>query len=133
MNLNTFISKLPRYSHGAFATTTNNKTHIRGWQFQFSKDNKFYFATTKEKNAYKQLIENPYGSFFAVADNQCFDITGEVKFITDKTQKEEVLSNLDPTLQKMIPNADAFECFVIEKGAVRYSESIGKPFEVIEF
>ncbi|MHC1682987.1 MAG: hypothetical protein AB6733_08570 [Clostridiaceae bacterium] len=133
MNLNEFIELLPNHTGGSLATSVDNKTHIRGWQYQFSENNKFYFATTKAKNAFTDLTKNPYASFFAVVDGKPFDITGHVTFIQDSTKKQDIYEKIDPILQQMIPDANSFEFFCIDTGFVRYSENLGSPLQKITF
>lgn len=134
MNLQEMKELMPSHTSGTLATFAGNMPDIRGWQFQFMEDGKFYFGTSNTKNVYKQMKENPYVAFMCSVNGYIFRILGKVNFVEDREELTKVHSNLDEIVSKQYKSVDdnGFTAFYIEHGEVKYAKGFA-PFESFEF
>lgn len=119
---------------GYFATTNGEQLEVRGWQYQFAQENKFYFMTTNTKDVYKQMKTNSNVAFSCVSNEYNVRISGKATFVTDAAEKEEALAKVSAQVQKMYENASnpIVEIFYIGSGEVKVSKGFD-PIEVVKF
>ena len=67
----------------AFATCEGGRPHIRVFQIMKQEGTTLYFATSPEKQVYKQLHENPYIEIMASTDNEFVKCSGRADFDVD--------------------------------------------------
>ncbi len=119
---------------GYFATTNGEQLELRGWQFQYSEGNKFYFGTANTKEVYKQMKANPQVAFAGVSEGYNVRLSGKAVFITDAAEKAEVFSKISKSVQDMYKTVTnpILELFYIEAGEFKINKGYG-PIEVIKF
>ena len=72
----------------AFATCDGNRPRIRIFQIMKMEDSTLFFATSPEKEVYRQLLENPFVEMMANEDKEFVKVNGKADFGVDKeTQK----------------------------------------------
>jgi uncharacterized pyridoxamine 5'-phosphate oxidase family protein len=122
------IAFLNKNRNGALATIENGKPRVRGWQFQFEEDGKFYFCTNNKKDVYGQLMKNPALEFASYTPAmETGRISGDAVFTKDNLIKQKVLDK-NPILKQFYPsgNHPAFEVFFLEHGRGELSDISGK-------
>ncbi|MBO4738230.1 MAG: pyridoxamine 5'-phosphate oxidase family protein [Bacteroidales bacterium] len=98
---------LQHHNEVAFATCEGNLPKIRVFQIMKQENTTLYFATSPQKNVYKELKNNPNIEILANADKIAVRCTGVVNFeVTDDIQQwiyknNEVLSRLYTNYQKL--------------------------------
>ncbi|TGE32976.1 pyridoxamine 5'-phosphate oxidase family protein [Desulfosporosinus sp. Sb-LF] len=119
---------------GYFATTNGEQLEVRGWQYQFAEENKFYFMTANTKNVYKQMQTNPNVAFSCASDGYNVRISGKATFVTDADEKEKAFAKVSAQVQKMYEGASnpIVEIFYIGSGEVKVSKGFD-PIEVVKF
>jgi uncharacterized pyridoxamine 5'-phosphate oxidase family protein len=119
---------------GYFATTNGEQLEVRGWEYEFSEDDKFYFCTANTKNVYKEMKANPQVAFAGVSNDYNIRISGKAAFVSDASKKEEYFKRLSAGVQGLYKSADnpALEIFCIESGEVKINKGY-EPFEVVKF
>lgn len=134
MNIEQIKKILSNESTGYFATTNGDQLEVRGWQYQFSEGNKFYFTTANTKDVYKQLQANPQAAFSCVSNEHNVRISGKVTFVTDTNKKAEAFSKISAGVQAMYKSSlnPTFEVFYIGSGEVKVNKGY-EPFEVVKF
>jgi len=133
MNIEQIKKILTDGTLGYFATTNGEQLEVRGWQYQFTEDNKFYFATANTKDVYKQMKINPQVAFASVSNGHNVRISGKAIFI-DAEGKKKYFTRLSEGVQSMYKSWDnpVVEIFYIERGEIKISEGY-KPFETVRF
>jgi uncharacterized pyridoxamine 5'-phosphate oxidase family protein len=130
------IEFLTKNKSGVLATSEDNKPHARPQHVHLIKDGKFYFTTSNKKNAYKQLVKNPYIEFVVTTkDFSITRISGAVKFTDDLDEKQLVLDNA-PLVKKGYKTADneALEVFYLDSGDASIVNIFsGEPVETYKF
>lgn len=122
MKITEFVQKLPVYTAGTLATSVDNETDARGWQFQFYDDGKFYFMTANTKNVYKQLKANPHATFYAMVRGEEFRVSGKVTFVEDIKKKAEYFEKISPLVKDQYKGAEnpIVEFFYLSDGKLSY-------------
>lgn len=72
----------------AFATSEGNRPHIRIFQIMKMEDSTLFFATSPEKEVYRQLLENPLVEMMASEGKEFVKVNGKADFgVDEETQK----------------------------------------------
>lgn len=89
------------------ATMDGDQPRVRGMQLMFCSKKGFYFTTGSMKKMYEQLRKNPKTEvcFFSQKEFKTMRIEGEVEFITDMKEKEEIFSTVS-WLKSIVGAAD---------------------------
>lgn len=134
MTIEQFKEILNNGTIGYFATTNGDQLEVRGWQYQFEEDNKFYFITSNNKDVFKEMKINPQVAFACSNSGYNVRISGKAKFLTDKTEKERAFSKVSEQVQQMYESAanPLVEIFYIGSGELKISKGF-EPFEKIKF
>ncbi|HEY8804669.1 MAG TPA: pyridoxamine 5'-phosphate oxidase [Clostridium sp.] len=134
MNLEQVKEILVDGTLGYFATINNGQVELRGWQYQFQENNKFYFATANAKDVCKQMKINNQVGFACVSNGYNVRISGESTFVNDVTIKADIFSKISAGVQAMYKNVSnpKFEIFYIGSGEIKVSKGY-EPFESIKF
>lgn len=134
MTIEQIKEKLTNGTMGYFATTNGEQLEVRGWQFQFAEDNKFYFTTANPKDVYKQMQANPNVAFACVSNGYNIRISGKATFVKDIAEKERVFSKISAVVQEMYKSGSnpVFETFYIGSGEAKISKGF-EPFETVKF
>ena len=64
----------------AFATSEGNRPHIRIFQIMKMEDATLFFATSPEKEVYRQLLENPFVEMMANEGKEFIKVNGKADF-----------------------------------------------------
>ncbi|MCT4563698.1 MAG: pyridoxamine 5'-phosphate oxidase family protein [Maledivibacter sp.] len=130
------IDFLTENKSGVLATAQNNRPHARPQHVHLIKDGKFYFTTSNKKNAYKQLVENPYIEFVVTTEDFTITrISGAVKFTDSLDEKQLVIDNA-PLVKKGYETADnpTLEVFYLDSGDASIVNLFsGEPVEKFKF
>lgn len=134
MTLENVLEILPAGTPGYFATTNGDQLELRGWQYQFTEDNKFFFVTANTKDVYKQMLANPQVAFAGTANEYNFRISGKAVFVTDSAKIEKYFTKLSEGVQGMYKDAKnpVLAIFYLESGEVKVSKGYA-PFETVKF
>lgn len=78
------------------ATIDGDQPRVRGMQLLFCNERGFYFTTGSMKNMCEQLKKNPKTEvcFFSSKEFKSMRVEGEVEFITDMKEKEEIFGKV---------------------------------------
>ncbi|TAN62934.1 pyridoxamine 5'-phosphate oxidase [bacterium] len=94
--MNTSIAECVKFTNENprcfLATVEGDQPRVRGMHLMFSNEQGFYFTTGNFKGMYGQLQKNPKTEvcFFSPKEMRSMRIAGEVEFITDMKEKEEI-------------------------------------------
>jgi uncharacterized pyridoxamine 5'-phosphate oxidase family protein len=134
MNIEQIKEILSDGTMGYFATLNGQQLELRGWQYQFSEENKFYFMTTNTKDVYKQMQANPQAAFSCTSNEHNVRISGKATFVTDAAEKEKTFAKVSPYVQEMYKSASnpVVEIFYIGSGEVKVNKGF-EPIEVVKF
>lgn len=134
MTLNDVKDIIKNGEIGYFATTNGDRLEVRGWQYQFEKDNKFYFVTNNTKDVFRQMQINPQIAFACVSNGHNVRISGKAAFVTEQTEKEEAFKKLSPGVREIYKNGSnpVLEVFYISSGEIKVNKG-KEPFEVVKF
>ena len=88
-----------------FATSVNDKPHVRGMRMYLADGKGIIFQTSNVKDLYKQLKENPYVElcFHSNERNIQIRISGKTTFLNDLDLKKEIVEKrpfLKPWVEK---------------------------------
>lgn len=97
----------------AFATCEGNRPHIRMFQIMKQEDTTLFFATSREKQVYKQLHENPYIEIMASAGDAFVKCCGRADFDVDDTTARWIYDN-NPVLARLYTSYDKLAYFMME-------------------
>ncbi|MGI1658279.1 MAG: pyridoxamine 5'-phosphate oxidase family protein [Desulfitobacterium sp.] len=119
---------------GYFATTDGEQLEVRGWQYQFTEGNRFYFMTANTKDVYKQIQANPNVAFAGTSNGYNVRISGKATFLTDATEVEKAFAKISPQVQKMYGSASnpIVAIFYVGSGEVKVTKGFD-PYEVVKF
>jgi uncharacterized pyridoxamine 5'-phosphate oxidase family protein len=134
MNIDKVKEILAEGTIGYFATINGKQLEVRGWEYEFSEDDKFYFCTANTKDVYKEMKANPQVAFAGVSNDHNIRISGKAVFVTDASKKEQYFNRLSAGVRGLYKSADnpALEIFYIESGEVKINKGY-EPYEVIKF
>jgi uncharacterized pyridoxamine 5'-phosphate oxidase family protein len=134
MNIEQIKEILSDGTMGYFATLNGQQLEVRGWQYQFSEENKFYFMTTNTKDVYKQMQANPQVAFACTSNEHNVRISGKATFVTNDAEKEKTFVKVSPYVQEMYKSASnpVVEIFYIGSGEVKVNKGF-EPIEVVKF
>lgn len=124
MTLEHILELIPNHISGHLSTCVKNKPEVRCFQLQFIKDNKFYFVTSRTKDVYAQIVNNPYIAFFCSTDQHFFRIVGKLHPIVSDTELMDIFNRLDndaKTLYNSIHD-NGFTAFYLEHGSLKFSD-----------
>lgn len=95
------------------ATIDNDKPRVRPFGFVMKRNDKLYFCTSKNKEVYKQLINNPEVEISVTAKDGMtwLRLRGAVEFDETKEAKAQVFKEA-PQLLKIYPKGEEDEFFV---------------------
>ncbi|GAB6178808.1 hypothetical protein JCM14036_01270 [Desulfotomaculum defluvii] len=118
---------------GYFATTNGEQLEVRGWQYQFAEDNKFYFITANTKDVYRQMKANPQVAFAGVSNDHNVRISGKAIFV-GADERKKYFSRLSQGVQDLYKSWDnpVVEIFYLESGEVKINKGY-EPFQTIKF
>lgn len=85
----------------AIATTDAGNPKVRFFSFKMYENGKLYFLTSKQKNVYKELAQNPAIEICSMPNEQSewVRVNGKVSFVDDLELKKKAFSML-PLLEK---------------------------------
>ena len=98
---------LREHNEVAFATSEGHLPKIRVFQIMKQEDSKLFFATSREKKVYRELMANPHVELLAYADKQSVRCMGMIDFdVPDEIQRwiyenNEVLPRLYTSYDKL--------------------------------
>lgn len=130
------IEFLNRYPSGYLATSENNIPHVRPWGFMFEDSGKYWFLTSKTKDVFKQMEQNPYIEFSSSSPDffNFVRLSGKAEFSDDLEIKRRMFEHM-PMLKTMHQTHEnpGLAAFYVEHGkAMLYSMDKDKK-EVFEF
>ena len=97
----------------AFATSEGNRPHIRIFQIMKMEDSTLFFATSPEKEVYRQLLENPFVEIMANEGKEFVKVNGKADFgVEEETQKWIYEHN--PVLPRLYTSFDKLAYFKVE-------------------
>jgi len=116
------------------ATIDNGKPRVRPFGFVMKRNNKLYFCTNKNKEVYRNLIENPVTEISAVGKDRLtwLRLRGTIEFDESKEAKEQVF-NESPQLLKIYPKGaddESFVTFYFKEAEARLFSIGGKPKDI---
>lgn len=134
MNIEQIKKILPNLTPGYFATKNGEQLEIRGWQYQFSEGNKFYFTTSNTKDVYTQMQDNLQVAFACEVNEYNIRISGKATFLTDIAKKEQAFAKISSHVQAMYQKASnpTFEVFYIGSGEIKVNKGF-EPFKTVKF
>jgi len=108
------------------ATVDGNIPKVRPFGFVMEFEGKLYFATSNQKNVYKQLKANPNFEVSTTSKTmEWLRLKGQAVFNTNKQNKQAALDAM-PMLKKMYSVDDSiFELFYIENGEATFNDMTG--------
>lgn len=97
----------------ALATCEGGRPHIRVFQIMKQEGTTLYFATSPEKQVYKQLHENPFIEIMASADNEFVKCSGRASFDVDDATARWIYDH-NPVLPRLYTNYDKLAYFKMD-------------------
>lgn len=110
----------------AFATCEGNHPRIRVFQIMKQEGTTLYFATSAQKQVYKQLHENPNIEIMASADNISVKCTGKADFNVDGAAARWIYDN-NPVLQRLYTTYDKLAYFKMDIEQMDYYDLTPTP------
>lgn len=109
------------------ATSVGNIPHVRPIGFAMEYENRLSFATSNNKDMYKQLVENPFIEITAVnADNTTLRLSGKAIFCTSDDSQCKAIEAM-PALGKMYSVGDGqLEIYYLENIKAFYQTISGE-------
>lgn len=108
------------------ATVTGNKPRVRPFGFVMEYEGKLYFATSNEKQVYRQLQENPHICVSATApDGQWLRLEGRVTFHTTAANKAAAFAAMPVLRQLYEENDPRFTLFYLAEGEGTFHDRQG--------
>ncbi|UYU41086.1 pyridoxamine 5'-phosphate oxidase family protein [Bacteroides salyersiae] len=90
---------LKSHKNVVFATIENDKPKIRVFQIMKQEGAVFFFATSKEKDVFKQLQKNNNIEFLAMSENISVRVIGKANFEISDNMAQEIYNN-NPVLHR---------------------------------
>lgn len=105
----------------------NNRPKLRAFQImRIDDDNTIYFATSKDKEVYKQLMSNPYMEILAMDGNVSVRVAGVAEFnVPDKTAESIYFENT--ILQGLYEDYRSVVFFIMNIQEVDYYDMTTNP------
>jgi len=97
----------------AFATCEGGRPHIRVFQIMKQEGTTLYFATSPEKQVYKQLHDNPFIEIMASADNEFVKCSGRADFDVDDATARWIYEH-NPVLPRLYTSYDKLAYFKMD-------------------
>jgi uncharacterized pyridoxamine 5'-phosphate oxidase family protein len=97
----------------AFATCEGGKPHIRIFQVMKMEGTTLYFATSPEKEIYRQLCQNPAVELMATTNQEFVKCSGKADFDVDDATAQWIYDN-NPVLPRLYTRYDKLAYFKIE-------------------
>lgn len=108
--MRTALDFLSRNKEVAFATCAGNLPKLRLFQIMRQEGATLYFATSPEKDVYRQLRENPHVEILSTADNVTVRCSGTVDFNVDGQCRQWIYNN-NPVLPRLYSSYDKLAYF----------------------
>lgn len=89
----------------AFATSEGNRPYIRIFQIMKMEDSTLFFATSPEKEVYRQLLENPLVEIMASEGKEFVKINGKADFGVDEETQKWIYEH-NPVLPRLYTSFD---------------------------
>ena len=89
----------------AFATSEGNRPHIRIFQIMKMEDSTLFFATSPEKEVYRQLLENPLVEIMANEGKEFVKVNGKADFGVDEETQKWIYEH-NPVLPRLYTSFD---------------------------
>ena len=97
----------------ALATCEGGRPHIRVFQIMKQESTTLYFATSPEKQVYKQLHDNPFIEIMASADNEFVKCSGRADFDVDDATARWIYDH-NPVLPRLYTSYDKLAYFKMD-------------------
>lgn len=103
----------------ALATCEGNLPKMRIFQIMKRECNVLYFATSREKAIYRELVKNPNVEILAYADNVSVRCSGMVNFDVEDDTKQWIYDN-NPVLPRLYSSYDKLVYFRLPVAEMDY-------------
>ena len=103
----------------ALATCEGNLPKMRIFQIMKQECNVLYFATSREKAIYRELVKNPNVEILAYADNVSVRCSGMVNFDIEDDTKRWIYDN-NPVLPRLYSSYDKLVYFRLPVAEMDY-------------
>ena len=103
----------------ALATCEGNLPKMRIFQIMKQECNVLYFATSREKAIYRELVKNPNVEILAYADNVSVRCSGMVNFDVEDDTKQWIYDN-NPVLPRLYSSYDKLVYFRLPVAEMDY-------------
>lgn len=103
----------------AFATSEGNVPKIRIFQIMRQEATTLYFATSPQKEVYRQLMVNPQVELLAMADRVSVRCAGRVCFDVDDERRRWIYDN-NPVLPRLYSSYDKLVYFSLPIAEMDY-------------
>ena len=110
---------LKSHKESALATSEDNLPKMRIFQIMKQDGHKLYFATSPQKEIYRQLQENPNIEVLAFADNVSVRCAGVICFEVDDKTKRWIYDN-NPVLLRLYISYDKLAYFCLPIAELDY-------------
>lgn len=118
---------LAKHKDVAFATIgTDNKPKLRVFQIMKQKGTVLYFATSKNKEVFQQLKENPYVELLAMDGDISVRISGKVSFEVEDEMAQAIYDE-NAVLQRLYPDYLVLDYFSMPMYALDYYDLSTNP------
>ena len=97
----------------ALATCEDGRPHIRVFQIMKQEGTTLYFATSPEKQVYKQLQDNPFIEIMASAGNEFVKCSGRADFDVDDATARWIYDH-NPVLPRLYTSYDKLAYFKMD-------------------
>lgn len=97
----------------AFATSEGNRPHIRIVQIMKMEGSTLFFATSPEKEVYRQLQENTFVEIMASEGNEFVKVNGKADFGVDEETQKWIYEH-NPVLPRLYTSYDKLAYFKVE-------------------
>lgn len=97
----------------AFATSEGNRPHIRIFQIMKMEGSTLFFATSPEKEVYRQLLENPFVEIMANEGKEFVKVNGKSDFGVDEETQKWIYEH-NPVLPRLYTSFDKLAYFKVE-------------------
>ena len=104
---------LKKHMEIAFATSEGNRPHIRIFQIMKMERSTLFFATSPEKEVYRQLLENPIVEIMASEGKEFVKVNGKADFGVDEETQKWIYEH-NPVLPRLYTSFDKLAYFKVE-------------------
>ena len=104
---------LKKHVEIAFATSEGNRPHIRIFQIMKMERSTLFFATSPEKEVYRQLLENPFVEIMASEGKEFVKVNGKADFGVDEETQKWIYEH-NPVLPRLYTSFDKLVYFKVE-------------------